>query len=331
MVQRRDLPGTIEVAGVVRLLVAVCLRQRGAQLEAPRVHEQARLGRIAQPGVEARREVFRASLQDSDEREALVAIRLEDDVVENLGDPIDGLGDEGDVRHAQRHRERVERLEAGAARRRVALEAPRRRRRSLLLRQAVDLVVVQQHGQVHVVTDRVNPVRGTDAAAVAVAGDHPHVEVGPGHGEPGRDRRRPAVDRVHPVGVHVVREAARAADAGDEHGLLGRQLLVAAQPLHGRQDAVVTASGAPARCRVALVVVERVVLVDQLQETFGQRGGHGWDLTLLTRSQPRADGLDDRVGLERLTARLAPAVDVDESTSRAAATRARRSAGSARR
>src|SRR3990172_36928 len=47
-------------------------------------------------------------------------------------------------------------------------------------------------------------------------------EVGGGDGEAGRDRRRAAVDRVHPVGVHVVREARRAADAADEHDLLPR-------------------------------------------------------------------------------------------------------------
>src|SRR2546429_7050151 len=39
---------------------------------------------------------------------------------------------------------------------------------------------------------------------VAVAGDDPDRQVGTGGREPGGDRGRPAVDRVHPVAVHVV-------------------------------------------------------------------------------------------------------------------------------
>ena len=50
------------------------------------------------------------------------------------------------------------------------------------------------------------------ATGVAVAGDDPHVEVGPSDGQAGRDRGCPPVDAVDAVRVHVVREAARAAD-----------------------------------------------------------------------------------------------------------------------
>ena len=192
------------------------------------------------------------------------------DLEQRLRDPVHRLRDERHVLHAERDGERVQRVEVGAARRRVALRAERRGRRCLLLRQAVDVVVVQQHGDVHVVADRVDPVRGADAAAVAVAGVHEHVQVGPRHLDALGDRQRPAVDAVEPVGAHVVRQAARAADAGDEDRLLRLQPLVAAEPLHGREDRVVAAALAPAR-HAALVVLERVVLLEEPVQA--DRGG----------------------------------------------------------
>ena len=74
----------------------------------------------------------------------------------------------------------------------------------------------------------------------------PDVEVGPGHGQPGGDGRGPAVDRVDAVGVHVVGEAGRAADAGDEHGVLAPDPELGHEHLHGGQDRVVAAARAPA-------------------------------------------------------------------------------------
>ena len=75
--------------------------------------------------------------------------------------------------------------------------------------------------QVDVAAQRVDQVVAADREHVAVAADHPHVEVGARQRDAGRDRRRTAVDRVQAVGVHVVREARRAADARHEHQVLG--------------------------------------------------------------------------------------------------------------
>ena len=55
---------------------------------------------------------------------------------------------------------------------------------------------------------------------------------------------------------------------GHEHRALRRQVLVAAQPLHGGEDGVVAAAGAPAR-HAALVVLEVVVLLVQLDAGTG--------------------------------------------------------------
>ncbi len=70
-----------------------------------------------------------------------------------------------------------------------------------------------------------------------------------GHG------RGAAVDRVDAVGVHVVRKAAGAADAGDEHDLLARDAEGRQHLLHLGEDRVVAAAGAPADVLVAGEVV----------------------------------------------------------------------------
>ena len=71
-----------------------------------------------------------------------------------------------------------------------------------------------------------------------------------------------------------MRETAGAADARHEHGLLGPQILVAAQLLHRRQNGVVAAAGAPA-WHAALIILKFVMLVVQPQEAFGGMNGHG--------------------------------------------------------
>src|SRR5262249_40669749 len=69
------------------------------------------------------------------------------------------------------------------------------------------------------------------------------------------DSRRPAVDGVKAIGVHVVREPARAADPGDEDDVLLGDAEVGHRLLHGAQDGVVTASRAPPDVLVGLEIL----------------------------------------------------------------------------
>ena len=155
-----------------------------------------------------------------------------------------GLGAQG-----QRHR--VERGVHRAERRRLGDLGHLGRRRVLPLGQAVDLVVEHQDVHAHVAAQRVDEVVAADGQRVTVAGDHPDVEVRARRGQPGGDGRRPPVDGVHPVGVHVVREAGRAADAREEHRVLAAHAQVGHEHLHGGQDGVVAAARAPAHLLVA--------------------------------------------------------------------------------
>ena len=60
----------------------------------------------------------------------------------------------------------------------VGWHVHRRSRGRLFLGQAVDTVVENQQGNVHVVAHGMDPVRGPDREAVAITGGHPDVQVG---------------------------------------------------------------------------------------------------------------------------------------------------------
>jgi 2-oxoglutarate ferredoxin oxidoreductase subunit alpha len=94
-------------------------------------------------------------------------------------------------------------------------------------------------------------VRGVQAVlAGAVAGDEPDVELGVGELDAGGEGGGAAVDRVEPVGVHVIREPRRAADAGDEDRLAALDPEPGQDLLHLRQDRVIPAPRAPAHILV---------------------------------------------------------------------------------
>jgi hypothetical protein len=141
-----------------------------------------------------------AVLVDLDQRGAAVLGRRAQHRGQVLAVGVDGAGHEGGL-GAERQRERVERRVQRAERRGLGDLALLGGRRVLALGQPVDPVVEQQDLQVDVAAQRVDQVVAADRQRVAVTGDHPDGQVGPGGGEAGGDRRGAAVDRVHPVGV----------------------------------------------------------------------------------------------------------------------------------
>src|ERR1043166_1199544 len=72
-----------------------------------------------------------------------------------------------------------------------------------------------------------------------------HLELRARHLQARRHRGSATVGGVRPRRLHVVREARRAADAGDEHDVLSRHAHLRHEPLNGREDRVVAAAGAP--------------------------------------------------------------------------------------
>ena len=152
---------------------------------------------------------------------------------------------------SQRHRQRVERMIDGAKRCALGDLARLRRRRILTLGEAVDAIVEQQDRQVHVAAQCVDEVVAANGQRVAVAGDHPHVEVRPGHRDACGNGRSTAMNAVHAIRIHVVRETAAAPDTTDEHSVLRSNSQLGHQRLHGVHHAIVAATGAPANLLVA--------------------------------------------------------------------------------
>src|SRR5262245_52249772 len=94
-----------------------------------------------------------------------------------------------------------------------------------------------------------------DGQAVAVAGGQPDLQVGPRDLDTAGQRRSAAVDAVKTISVHVVREAAGAADARYKHELLPRDAQVWQHLADLGQDGIVAATRAPAHFLVALEIV----------------------------------------------------------------------------
>ncbi len=123
---------------------------------------------------------------------------------------------------------------------------PRLRSRGVLtLGQPVDLIVEQDDREIDVPAEGVEEVVASNREGVAVAGDHPYVQVRSAHRDSSRQRRRPPVYGMDPVSVHVVREAGTASDPRDEDRVLAPRREVGHEHLHRHQDRVVTTTGAP--------------------------------------------------------------------------------------
>src|SRR5258708_10379715 len=95
-----------------------------------------------------------------------------------------------------------------------------RSRGVLPLRQAVDLVVEQQHLDANIAPQHVDGVIAANRKRISVARGHPYFQVGTNGFKSARHRVRAAVSRLEAIRVHVIREAAGAADSGDDDKIL---------------------------------------------------------------------------------------------------------------
>ncbi len=163
-------------------------------------------------------------------------------------------GDEGGA-GAQRQGDRAEGSVDAALRCGLGLHAQLGGRRILALGEAVDAVVEQDDLQADVAPHGVDEMVTADGQGIAIAGHHPHRQLGPRQLQAAGNSRRASVDAVHAVGFHVVRKPAGAADAGDEGEVLARNTEGGHQLLHLRQHGVVAAAGAPAHVLVRLEVL----------------------------------------------------------------------------
>ena len=151
---------------------------------------------------------------------------------------------------------RVDRVLHAAHGRALRLHALDAGRRGLPGRQAVDLVVHDDVGQVDVAPHRVHEVVAADAVAVAVAAGDDDLHLVVGQGRSGRYRQRAAVQGVHTVGVDVAGQVRRAADAADRHDLVGLQAELGDCLLQRGEHTEVAAAGTPVRIDLPLQILD---------------------------------------------------------------------------
>ena len=172
---------------------------------------------------------------------------------------VQRAGEEGAL-GAQHKRARVERVLDGAVGRGFRDRAELGGRRILPLGQAVDLVVEEDDVDVDVAPDGVDEMVAADGEGIAVAAGLPDRQPGIRHLDAGGDRRGAAVDAVEPVGVHIIRKAGGASDAGHHHVafliVIERLAHLGERALQRGQHRVVAASGAPADLLVAFEILE---------------------------------------------------------------------------
>ena len=117
--------------------------------------------------------------------------------IKMLRTPVHRLRDKGDVGYPEGGHDRVEGIESDTAGMGVGLGPLLGGGRGLVFGQTVDFVVQQQQGDVHVVTDGMDPVGGADGTAVPVTGDDDDVQVRAAELDPAGYRNRATVQPVH--------------------------------------------------------------------------------------------------------------------------------------
>ena len=185
-----------------------------------------------------------AVLQDLGHGDAVVLVRLHEDLAQFFGVDVHATGKEGSL-GTNGEFARIERIFVSTLRRSLGLRATEGAGRELTLGHAVDTVVEQDQVDVDVTTAGVDEVVATDGGAVAVAGDHPHAEVRVGQLHASGGSGGTTVDAMETIGVHVVGEARGAADAADDNDVFLLLTQLRENVLNGLQDGVVTAARAP--------------------------------------------------------------------------------------
>ena len=102
-----------------------------------------------------------------------------------------------------------------------------------------------------------------DAVAVAIATDTDDFQLVIAQFDAGAHRQRTAMQGVHAVGVDEAGQVRRAADAADDHDLVGIEAELEERGLQRGQHGKIAATGAPVGMDLALVT-----LFDQLAGRF---------------------------------------------------------------
>jgi hypothetical protein len=120
--------------------------------------------------------------------------------------------------------------------------------------EAVDSIVKEENLEADVAAQHVDGVIAADGESVSVSRSDPDFEIGANGLEAGGDGGRAAMNCMETERVHVIRKARGAADARDDHEIFTLDAEFGEDGLHGSEDGVVAAAGAPANFLVGLEV-----------------------------------------------------------------------------
>src|SRR4029077_17101100 len=151
---------------------------------------------------------------------------------------VDGPSYEGSL-GANRERNGIERPVQRTEWCRFCFLVELRSRRILPLRKSIDLIVEQQYLNPDIPAKHVNRVIAADGECVSVPGCHPDFQLRANRLQTRSYRWRPAVNGVETIGVHVIREAAGAADPGDDDKILFLNPKLRKNRLHSGENRVV--------------------------------------------------------------------------------------------
>src|SRR5665811_1172036 len=110
----------------------------------------------------------------------------------------------------------------------------------------IDLVIEHQQIHVEVPAQQVNGMVAADAHAVAIATHDPYTEFWSCSFQPGSNSSSAPMDRVHTIGIHIVRKPAAAANARNDHNIFPGKTQGGHHFLHLCKDGIIAAPGTPA-------------------------------------------------------------------------------------
>ena len=184
--------------------------------------------------------------EDIDVGEAFVVDGFFNDVDEVLAVDGIGLSDEGSA-GCDGHGRRIERSHRVAVRGGLGDEALGGGRRGLAFGEAIDLVIKDEVGDVHISLHRMHGMAEADGVGVTVAGADDHMGVFICTLDALCEGKGSAVGGMGTVAVLVAADTGGAADTGNQGDVFIRPAFFCADGADGILNAVVAAAGAPVR------------------------------------------------------------------------------------
>src|SRR5262249_19776910 len=106
-------------------------------------------------------------------------------------------------------------------------------------------IVEQNNFEIEIAPHRMQKMISTDAKSISISSDYPNVQIRIARFDSGSDRRSAAMNAMHSVGIHVIRETAGASDSGHKHKFFASNTQIGKNFLRLRENRIISAARAP--------------------------------------------------------------------------------------